>query len=136
MPGTACRYNAAGYENADICACAPSSLRLVTCSPKPCAFFLIRDALRSKLVCRSLHEHRMVRWGAQLNQGLVHGRWTFGNALYPAGNYKGMANLKWTCKSPCTSRNYLIQVPLRPAESPVVGRRWLIFISACLLVVH
>lgn len=41
----------------------------------------------------------------------MHGRWTFGNALYPAGNYKGMANLKWTCKSPCTSRNYLIQVP-------------------------
>ena len=48
--------------------------------------------------------------------GLVRGRWTFGNALYPAGNYKGMANLKWTCKSPCTSRNYLIQVPLRPAK--------------------
>ncbi|KAK9835007.1 hypothetical protein WJX81_003699 [Elliptochloris bilobata] len=35
--------------------------------------------------------------------------WTFGSALYPAGNYKGMANLKWTCKSPCVSRNYLIQ---------------------------
>ena len=39
-------------------------------------------------------------------------RWTFGNALYPAGNYKGMANLKWTCSAPCVSRNYLIQVPL------------------------
>ena len=58
---------------------------------------------------------RVLRRGAQAHVGLVRGRWTFGNALYPAGNYKGMANLKWTCKSPCTSRNYLIQVPLRPA---------------------
>ena len=54
--------------------------------------------------------------GAPAQRSRVHGRWTFGSALYPAGNFKGMANLKWTCKSPCTSRNYLIQVPLPPAN--------------------
>jgi len=47
-------------------------------------------------------------------------RWMFGNE-YPAGNYKGNANVRWTCNAPCTSRNYLIQVllPAPPMQLPV-----------------
>jgi hypothetical protein len=49
------------------------------------------------------------------------GRWTFGSSLYAAGSYKGLANLKWTCSSPCVSRNYLIQVlpPVLPMQPPL-----------------
>jgi hypothetical protein len=65
-----------------------------------------RKRLRTELTCLRLR---------------AGGRWTFGNALYAAGSYKGLANVKWTCNSPCVSRNYLIQVllPAPPMQLPV-----------------
>ncbi len=59
-------------------------------------------------------------------------RWTFGSALYSAGSYKGLANLKWTCNSPCVSRNYLIQVLLpAPPMQPPMRRGCLTCHKAC-----
>ena len=53
----ACRYNAAGYENADICACAPTSLRLVPCNPAPCACCLMgKIIIQQAGVPRSAHQ--------------------------------------------------------------------------------
>ncbi len=49
-------------------------------------------------------------------------RWMFGNE-YPAGSYKGVANVRWTCNAPCTSRNYLIQVLLPAPPMQLAMRR-------------
>jgi hypothetical protein len=49
-------------------------------------------------------------------------RWMFGSE-YPAGNYKGVANVRWTCNAPCTSRNYLIQVLLPAPPMQLAVRR-------------
>jgi len=101
------RYTASSYENADLCACAPKP----TPPHKAISLVVLASAgalqyLRMELTCLRLRASF---------------RWTFGNALYAAGSYKGLANVKWTCNSPCVSRNYLIQVllPAPPMQPPM-----------------